>query len=112
MRAIKRPFAVAIFPFVLLCFATFAPIANALSAEKTAAPFTLKDLDGHPHTLGEVCGRQMVVIYFFDADSRSSHEGLLALNKLQKKSSDKSLKIWAVTRSPIHNHTGIQGPGE
>lgn len=75
---------------------------NAAGAVKTgqrAPGFTLSDMDGRARTLSEIKGRQMTVLYFFDAGSDASQGGLLVLDRLLRKYKDKQLTIWGITRS-------------
>lgn len=61
--------------------------------------FSLKDLQGKSHDLAQMRTKSMVIIYFFDVDSRPSQEGLLSLNQLTKKYKEAQLIVWAVTAS-------------
>lgn len=65
-----------------------------------AAPdFSLKDTQGKPHALKAMSGHPMVILYFFDAESRSSQEGLLSLDSLAKRFVDANLTVWGITTS-------------
>jgi tetratricopeptide (TPR) repeat protein len=65
-----------------------------------AAPdFSLKDTQGKPHDLGAMSAHPMIVLYFFDAESRSSQEGLLSLDNLAKRFADTNLTVWGITTS-------------
>ena len=50
-----------------------------LAPGQTAPGFSAKDLQDKPHDLSQVQSRPMVVLYFFDIDSKPSQEGELAL---------------------------------
>jgi tetratricopeptide (TPR) repeat protein len=73
--------------------------AWAIQAGQTAPGFTLSDIYGRSYTLTEIKGRQMTVLYFFDAVSDASQGGLLVLDRLLRKYEDKQLTIWGITRS-------------
>jgi tetratricopeptide (TPR) repeat protein len=66
---------------------------------RTAPAFTLSDFDGRPYALSETTGRQMTVLFFFDAGSSASQEGLLMLDRLLGQYGDKQLAVWGITRS-------------
>jgi peroxiredoxin len=42
----------------------------------------------------------MIILYFFDVDSRPSQEGLLSLNQLARQHKEADLTVWAITLSP------------
>jgi tetratricopeptide (TPR) repeat protein len=73
--------------------------AGALTTGQAAPTFTLADFDGKPHTLAQIKGREMTVLFFFDAGSSASQEGLLMLGRLLNQHSDKQLTVWGITRS-------------
>ena len=62
--------------------------------------FTLNDTKGNPFVLSALANHQMAVLYFFDAASRPSQEGLAYLDSLKKRFSDNNLVVWAITMSP------------
>ena len=66
---------------------------------KEAPVFSLKDLDGKNHDLSGMKTRPLVIIYFFDVESRPSQEGLLKLDVLVKKYHSTEFTVLAVTRS-------------
>ena len=66
---------------------------------KPAPTFTLKDIKGITYNLSDMKDKSLVVLYFFDVDSRPSVEGLLSLNDLTKKYKDSGLDVLAITRS-------------
>lgn len=77
-------------------------VSNGRAQLKTgqAAPlFVLKDAQSRSYELATMRERPMVIVYFFDVDSRSSQEGLLDLDRLLKKYKDANLTVWGVTRS-------------
>ncbi|OGP80602.1 MAG: hypothetical protein A2V86_16885 [Deltaproteobacteria bacterium RBG_16_49_23] len=65
-----------------------------------AAPvFSLKDLKGQTYDLSRMKERPLIILYFFDAESRPSQEGLLSLNQLTKQYKGTDLTTWAITLS-------------
>lgn len=76
-----------------------------ITAGQTAPDFTLKDAQGTPFVLSALKNHQMAVLYFFNAGSRPSQEGLTYLNNLKKKYFDSNLVVWAVTMSPADKVT-------
>jgi tetratricopeptide (TPR) repeat protein len=87
-----------------LVFALFwstAASGGALPSTGQPGPdFTLNDTKGTPYVLSALKDHQMAVLYFFDAASRPSQEGLAYLDSLKKRFSDDSLVVWAITPSP------------
>lgn len=83
--------------WVGLLFVT--PAAAGLDSGCKAPTFKLKDTNGVQYVLTSAKGRQMTVLYFFDAGSRSNQEGLLMLDSLLKRYPDEQLSIWGITRS-------------
>ena len=71
-----------------------------LSPGQAGPDFTLKDAKGATYVLSALKAHQMTVIYFFDAASRPSQEGLAYLDSLKKRFPDDNLVVWAVTMSP------------
>jgi len=70
---------------------------------KTTAPiFSLNSIDKKTYNLETLKNKSMVVLYFFDIDSRPSQEGLLSLERLISKHKNADLVIWAITRSPLN----------
>ncbi len=66
-----------------------------------AVPFKLSGIDGRTYDLATMKERTLMVLYFFDAGSPSSQEGLLTMDQLrQKYGGETDLVIWAITTSP------------
>lgn len=61
-----------------------APATAYLLPGQTAPRFTLADLQGKWVDSALLSPRQLVILYFFDMDARSSLEGLSALNQLAR----------------------------
>ena len=94
----------AIFLYVIICLVVppiiaGIPVANCLTVGSAAPSFQLTDANGQPHSLVAAKGRRMTVLFFFDAESSSSQEGLLMLDGLLKRYRDAELTIWGITRS-------------
>ncbi|MCX5884012.1 MAG: redoxin domain-containing protein [Deltaproteobacteria bacterium] len=66
---------------------------------QTAPGFSLKDTGGKAYDLSSMTTHPMAILYFFDADSRPSQEGLLSLDKLIKRFKGQELVVWGVTTS-------------
>lgn len=64
--------------------------------------FTLNDTKNTPYVLSALKNHQMAVLYFFDAASRPSQEGLAYLDSLKKRFSNDNLVVWAITMSPTN----------
>jgi tetratricopeptide (TPR) repeat protein len=85
--------------FTVISLAAAGSVFGTLAPGRTAPAFTLSDLDARQHTLSEIRGRQMTVLFFFDAGSSASQEGLLMLDRLLGQYGDKQLAVWGITRS-------------
>jgi tetratricopeptide (TPR) repeat protein len=87
-----------------------------LSPGQKAPVFPLKDFKGQTYELSQMKERSLIMLYFFDVDSRPSQEGLLSLNHLAKQYKEADLNVWAVTLSPrekvtrFANSSGIDFP--
>ncbi len=66
---------------------------------KQAPVFSLQDINGNTYDLSAMKKMPMVILYFFDIESRPSQEGLLNLDELAKKYKETELNVWAVTLS-------------
>ncbi|MBW2600415.1 MAG: tetratricopeptide repeat protein [Deltaproteobacteria bacterium] len=65
-----------------------------------APPFSLRNIEGKTYNLSDMKKHPMVILYFFDARSRPSQEGLLSLDQLAKQYKDADLSVWGITLSP------------
>lgn len=72
--------------------------AKSLQGE-TAPEFALNDVKGDRHDLAELEGAPVMILYFFDAASRTSQEGLLNLNAWVAQYKAADLRVWGITRS-------------
>lgn len=71
-----------------------------LSSGQIGPAFSLKDLKGRTYDLAQMKDRPMIILYFFDVESRPSQEGLLSLNQLARQHKGTDLIVWAITLSP------------
>lgn len=76
------------------------PTSAGIFKGQTAPGFVLKDLNGNRHDFEQFKDQPMLILYFFDAESRSSQEGLISLNELAKQYEAADLLVWGITRSP------------
>ena len=97
-----------------LCICTGAH--GAALTDKPAPDFSLIDAYGYAHQLSLLKDSTMVMLYFFDADSKPSQSGLVALDRLSTTYPRAELVVWAVTRSSkakVHqflSHTPLEFP--
>lgn len=75
-------------------------VCHALTPGQAVSVFALADLNNKRYDLLTMKKAPMMVVYFFDAQSRPSQEGLLSLDQLAKRYKDAELTVWAITRSP------------
>jgi tetratricopeptide (TPR) repeat protein len=86
---------------VLAGISVGARVSSAQVGPGDPAPlFSLADAAGKVYDLSAIKDRPLIILYFFDADSRPSQEGLLNLNQLRTHHKDADLTVWAVTLSP------------
>jgi tetratricopeptide (TPR) repeat protein len=65
-----------------------------------AAPlFALKDTQGKAYQLVDMKDQPLLIVYFFDVNSRPSQEGLMNLDQLARNYKESNLIVWGVTRS-------------
>ncbi|MEW6486365.1 MAG: tetratricopeptide repeat protein [Thermodesulfobacteriota bacterium] len=65
-----------------------------------APQFVLKDLKGQIFDLRSAEELPLLVLWFFDVDSRPSQEGLVTLDRLAKTFPPGALAVWGITTSP------------
>jgi len=70
------------------------------TAVQPAQPFSLPDINGTVHDLSTTADKNLIILYFFDAESLPSQEGLINLDQIQKQYKDADMTVWAITRSP------------
>jgi tetratricopeptide (TPR) repeat protein len=93
---------VSVFIVLLVNTAVLPPgVANAQPATGRQAPgFSLADVDGRQHDLSSMKDASLVILYFFDAESRPSQEGLVTLDQLVRRHPEAQLAMWGITQSP------------
>lgn len=99
MKTITRTFTlfiIAITALTLISGVCYGRISPGGQAEV----FSLKGQDGKTYDLSSMKDNPLLILYFFDVESRPSQEGLLSLDQLVKKYKGTSLNVWAVTVSP------------
>ena len=72
-----------------------------------APAMSLTDTAGKRYDLSASKRQPMTILYFFDADSRPSLEGLLTLNQVAKGSKPGGLTVWAITMSSKEKASGF-----
>lgn len=99
MRVAKRLFCCGLAVLCIVLIVGMGPCHAKPKVGNPAPLFLLKDLNGKGFELAAMKDQPMVIVYFFDAKSSSSMEGLMHLDKLAKKYKDADLVVWGVTRS-------------
>ena len=72
-----------------------------------APDFCLDDIKGKTYDLSTMSKQPMIILYFFDVESRPSQEGLLSLDQLAKQYEDADLIVWGITLSPKKKVAGF-----
>lgn len=98
MKRISQYFSLFIAGIVILYSGSPLGYAQILPGQM-APTFSLKDLKGQTHDLSAMKDRPMIILYFFDVDSRPSQEGLLSLHQLAKQHKESDMTVWAITLS-------------
>lgn len=70
-----------------------------LTTGQTAPMFALKDINGKAFDLAKMRDKPLIIVYFFDVNSRPSQEGLFSLNQLAKQHKT-DMTVLAVTAGP------------
>jgi tetratricopeptide (TPR) repeat protein len=73
--------------------------SGQIAPGQIAPTFSLKDVTGSTYDLSQMKEQPMVILYFFDASSRPSLEGLLSLDELAKRYEHVDLTVWGITLS-------------
>jgi len=98
MKHVPKFFVFVLALSALLVFAA-GPCCAQVTPGQIAPVFSLTNLDGSTHDLSTMRGHAMMVLYFFDAESRPSQEGFINLGQLAKKYGDTDLITWGITLS-------------
>ncbi|MDH3347839.1 MAG: tetratricopeptide repeat protein, partial [Desulfobulbaceae bacterium] len=75
------------------------PCSGATMVGALSPDFTLKDGYGQQRSLAKMSNHQLIVLYFFSLDSKSSIEGLLTLGALHKQYQQTDLVVWGITQA-------------
>lgn len=70
-----------------------------LTSGQIAPIFSSKDFKGKVYDLSQMKDHPMIILYFFDVESRPSQSGLLSLDRLAKQYKDADVIAWGITRS-------------
>ncbi|MGP8331751.1 MAG: tetratricopeptide repeat protein [Methanosarcinaceae archaeon] len=84
-----------------------------IASGQIAPVFSLKDFKGKIYDLSQMKDHPMIILYFFDAESRPSQQGLLSLNQLAKQYKDADFIVWGITRSSkekVENFVNMTNP--
>jgi tetratricopeptide (TPR) repeat protein/peroxiredoxin len=76
------------------------PCHGKLASGQAAPGFSAPDIQGKAHDLSQMQSQPMLVLYFFDADSKPSQEGLVSLSQMARQFTGGELTVWAITLSP------------
>ena len=76
-------------------------VYSQISPGQPAPLFSLLDGKGKKYDLSGLMEQPMIILYFFDAESRPSQEGILHLNQLASKYQGYDLATWAITLSSL-----------
>jgi len=80
---------------------------------QVAPIFSLKDFKGKAYDLSQMKDHLMIILYFFDVESRPSQQGLLSLDQLAKQYKDTDFIVWGITRSSkkkVENFVDMTNP--
>ncbi len=98
MKTYQRLSGLASVLITLFVFISSAAYGQAIVGQK-AKTFALNGLDGKEYNLATMKEKQIMLLYFFDAESRPSQEGLINLNHLTKEYKEADLTVWAISLS-------------
>ena len=98
MRAISRLIS-SVLVVTTLILGVCWPCYGQLAAGKTVPAFSLKGSGDKTHDLAVMKDQPMIILYFFDAESRPSQEGLLSLDKLSSQYKESDMIVWGITLS-------------
>lgn len=99
MRRIPRSLSKVYQVAVLLLLVWSWPACSSALVGTPAPDFTLQDINGEDLRLSSLQSHPMVMLYFFDAGSKPSQDGLVTLNQLYAQYKRDDLRVWAITRS-------------
>lgn len=99
MKMIPRFFVLVIAVMVAILGAS-GSCYGQISSGRVAPAFSLTDLKGRTYDLSQMKERPMIILYFFDVESRPSQEGLLSLHQIAQQYKEADMTVWAITLSP------------
>ena len=99
MKMIPRFFVLVIAVMVAILGAS-GSCYGQISSGQVAPAFSLTDLKGRTYDLSQMKERPMIILYFFDVESRPSQEGLLSLHQIAQQYKEADMTVWAITLSP------------
>ena len=97
MKTYHRLLGLASIVIMLFAFTGNVAYGQAVVGE-IAKTFSLNGLDGNEYNLAKT-ENQIMLLYFFDAESRPSQEGLINLHHLTKEYKEADLTVWAISVS-------------
>ncbi|MGA1875111.1 MAG: tetratricopeptide repeat protein [bacterium] len=92
------------------------PGYGQINQGQPAPTFTMQDIRGRTHDLSLMRDKPLTILYFFDAESRPSQEGMLSLHQLTNQYKEYDLTVLAITSSAREkvdhfvNQTGLTFP--
>jgi tetratricopeptide (TPR) repeat protein len=75
--------------------------------------FSLKDFKGKAYDLSQMKDHPMIILYFFDVESRPSQQGLLNLDQMAKQYKDADFIAWGITcssKEKVENFVNMTNP--
>ncbi len=98
-RIMKKLYLIVLMVSVILL--TWAVSGHGQPVTGDIAPaFTLEDISGKKLDLAEMNEQPMLILYFFDAESKPSQQGLLDIDQLVKQYREANIAVWGITMSP------------
>jgi len=94
-----RSLAVGVALVMTLCLFPKEKSYGQLVAGEPAPAFSLKSTKGISHEIAELTQRPLNILFFFDADSKSSRESLAALVGILNEYQTEGLAVWGITQS-------------
>jgi tetratricopeptide (TPR) repeat protein len=84
-----------------------------LTPGQIAPIFSLKDFKGKAYDLSQMKDHPMIILYFFDVESRPSQQGLLNLDQMAKQYKDADFIAWGITcssKEKVENFVDMTNP--
>jgi tetratricopeptide (TPR) repeat protein/peroxiredoxin len=100
MKTLKSGLRYALFFLIIALLSTASLWAQSSSLKGKPAPsFGLSDVKGDHYDIDKLESHPVLILYFFDAASRTSQEGLLNLDDWVAQYKQADLQAWGITRS-------------